>query len=301
MGFEGQVKFPFPKFTHTSPGKGVQPSGHRSTRPQGAPLRNGCLRLMVASDEGRGRRFLRTGRTLGVAHRGASRYAPENTLAAFRRALEDGAPGVECDVRRTQDGYLVVIHDATVDRTTDGRGLVGSLTLDALRRLDAGRWFGPEWTGERVPLFDEVLELVRGRALIKVEIKNNPRPAGGIERQVVDAVRRHGMEDDSLVMSFDHQAVRAVRSIAPRVTTGIIYAARLVDPVAAARAAEADALVVQWEYLDGAVVALARGAGLGIFTWTVDDETEFKRCLALGIDGVSSNDTRLIGRLVPGR
>lgn len=254
---------------------------------------------MTASGNGRGRRFLGTGRTLGVAHRGASRYAPENTLAAFRRALEDGVPAVECDVRRTRDGHLVVIHDAAVDRTTDGRGLVESLTLDALRRLDAGRWFGQEWTGERVPLFDEVLELVRGRALIKVEIKNNPHPAAGIEREVVEAIQRHGMEDDSFVMSFDHQAVRAVRSAAPRIATGIIYAARLVDPVAAARAAAADALCVQWEYLDRDVVAHARGGGLGIFTWTVDDEAEFTRCLALHLDGVSSNDTRLIARLVP--
>ena len=252
---------------------------------------------MAAGDGGRGHRFVGTGRTLGVGHRGASRYAPENTLAAFRRALDDGAPAVECDVRRTQDGHLVVIHDATVDRTTDGRGPVDSLTLDALRRLDAGLWFGREWAGERVPLFDEVLALVRGRALIKVEIKNNPRPAGGIEQQVIDAVQRHGMEDDSFLMSFDHQVVRAVRSAAPGMTTGIIYAARLVDPVGAARAAAADALCVQWEYLDGDAVALARGAGLGIFTWTVDDEKEFKRCLELGIDGVSSNDTRLIARM----
>ncbi len=254
---------------------------------------------MAASGGGRGHRFLGTGRTLGVAHRGASCYAPENTLGAFRRALEDGVAAVECDVRRTQDGHLVVIHDATVDRTTDGRGLVGSLTLDALRQLDAGRWFGAEWVGERVPLFDEVLELVRGRALIKVEIKNDPIPAGGIERQVIDAIRHHEMEESAFVMSFDHQAVRAVRSAASGIATGIIYAARLVDPVAAARAADADGLCVHWGYLDGDVVALARRSGLGIFTWTVDDEAVFQRCLALKIDGVSSNDTRLIARLVP--
>jgi glycerophosphoryl diester phosphodiesterase len=256
---------------------------------------------MAATGDGRGRRFVRTGRTLGVAHRGASRYAPENTLAAFRRALEDGIPAIECDVRRTQDGHLVVIHDPRVDRTTDGQGAVGALSLDTLRRLDAGGWFGAEWSGERVPLFDEVLDLVRGRALVKVEIKNDPVPARGIEQQVVGAIRSHGMEDDAFVMSFDHQAVRAVRSAAPGIATGIIYAARLVDPVRAARGAAADGLCVQWGYLDREVVALARGAGLGIFTWTVDDEAEFQRCLALGIDGVSSNDTRLIARLVPER
>lgn len=250
--------------------------------------------------EGRGRHFLLTGRTLGVAHRGAARYAPENTLSAFRLALEHGAPAVECDVRRTRDGHLVVIHDPTVERTTDGRGPVGALTLDALRRLDAGGWFGPGWTGERIPLFDEVLDLVRGRALLKVEIKNDPSPAGGIERQVVDAIRGQRMEDDAFVMSFDHQAVRAVREIAPRIATGILYAARLVDPVSAARAAGADGLCVNWGYLDQEVVALARGAGLGIFTWTVDDEATFRRCRDLGLDGVTSNDTRLIAQLAGG-
>jgi glycerophosphoryl diester phosphodiesterase len=246
---------------------------------------------------GRGRRFVRTGRTLGVAHRGASRYAPENTLAAFRAALEHGAPAVECDVRRTRDGHLVVIHDPAVERTTDGRGPVSALTLDALRRLDAGGWFGPGWAGERIPLFDEVLGLVRGRVLIKVEIKNDPSPAEGIERQVIDAIRIHGMEDDAFVMSFDHRAVRVVREITPRIATGILYAARLADPVSAARAAGADGLCVNWGYLDQEVVALARGAGLGIFAWTVDDEAMFRRCVDLGLDGVTSNDTRLIARV----
>jgi glycerophosphoryl diester phosphodiesterase len=254
-----------------------------------------------AGPGGRGRRFLQAGRTLGVAHRGASRYAPENTLAAFRRALEDGAPAVECDVRRTRDGHLVVIHDPTVDRTTDGRGAVGAFTLDALRRLDAGRWFAPEWAGERVPLFDDVLELVRGRALIKVEIKNDPIPADGIARQVVDAVRRHRMQEEAFIMSFDHQVTRAVSSADPQIATGILYAARLVDPVSAARAADADGLCVHWGYLDREVVAQARGAGLGIFVWTVDDEEVFRSCLALGVDGVTSNDTRLLARMGPGR
>lgn len=250
---------------------------------------------------GRGRRFLQSGRTLGVAHRGASRYAPENTLAAFRRALEDGAPAVECDVRRTGDGHLVVIHDPTVDRTTDGRGAVGSLPLEALRRLDAGRWFGPEWAGERVPLFDEVLELGRGRALIKVEIKNDPIPVEGIGHQVVDAVRLHRMEEEAFIMSFDHQVTRAVRSAAPRIASGILYAARLVDPVSAARAADADGLCIHWGYLDREVVARARGAGLGIFVWTVDDAEVVRRCLDLGVDGVTSNDTRLLAHMGTGR
>ncbi len=240
------------------------------------------------------------GRTLGVAHRGASRYAPENTPTAFRLALEHGVPAVECDVRRTQDGHLVVIHDSAVDRTTDGRGAVGSLALESLRRLDAGRWFGPEFAGERIPLLDEVLEAVRGRALIQIEIKNDPVPSEGIEQQVAGAIGRHGMENEALVMSFDHRIIRELRGAAPEIATGILYSARLIDPIAAARGAAADALCPNWGYLDRDVVDIAHQAGLGVFVWTVDDEQAIRRCMDLGVDGISSNDTRLIARLLGG-
>ncbi len=247
---------------------------------------------------GRGRRFLAAGHVLGVAHRGASRYAPENTLAAFHLALEHGAPAVECDVQRTTDGHLVIIHDQTVSRTTDGRGPVGDYTLEDLRRLDAGRWFAPEFAGERIPLLDEVLEVIRGRALLKLEIKNGPVFYDGIERQVLDALRRHGVEDDVLLMSFDHASMRTVRTLSARVATGVLYAARLIDGPAAARAADADALCVQWGFATEDVVAQAHAAGLGLFVWTVDDEAAVRRCLAYGVDGITSNDTRLLGRVL---
>jgi glycerophosphoryl diester phosphodiesterase len=242
-------------------------------------------------------RFAAAGRPLGIAHRGASHAAPENTLAAFRLALAAGVDGVECDVRRTRDRHLVVIHDPAVDRTTDGRGPVAALSLEALRRLDAGRWFGTAWAGERVPRFEEVLDLVRGRARIFVEIKNDPDPAEGVERQVVAALRERGMEGEALVMSFDHRAVRAVRAAAPAIATGILYSARLIDPAAAARAAAADALCIQGGYLDAAVVDAARRAGLGVVTWTVDDPALFRRCAALGVDAIISDDLPLLASL----
>jgi glycerophosphoryl diester phosphodiesterase len=258
----------------------------------------------VTSGEGRaergrrGQRFLAAERVLGVAHRGASRYAPENTLAAFRRALEHGAPAVEADVQRTKDDRLVVIHDQTVNRTTDGVGAVGAFALADLRRLDAGRWFAPEFAGERVPLLDEVLELIRGRALLQLEIKNAPVFYDGIEKQILDTLRAHGMEDDVLLMSFDHKSVQAVRALSPRVATGILYGARLIDGPAAARAAAADALCIEWGFATPDVVAQAHAAGLSVFVWTVDEEEAARRCLAHGVDGIASNDTRLLGRLL---
>jgi glycerophosphoryl diester phosphodiesterase len=234
---------------------------------------------------------------LVVAHRGASRYAPENTLAAFRLALAQGAWAVECDVRRTRDDRLVVIHDATVDRTTDGSGLVTALPLDAIRGLDAGRWFGAEFTGERVPLLEEVLALIRGRALIQVEIKNEATTAKGIEARVVSTLVDTGMEGEALVMSFDHESVRIVRSLRSDVATGILYAARPADLAGSARKAGATALCLEWASLDADVMAQARGAGLGVCVWTVDHEAVFRRCHELGVDAVASNDPLLLLRL----
>jgi glycerophosphoryl diester phosphodiesterase len=248
----------------------------------------------VSGSAARWRRFRSDARALGVAHRGASQEAPENTLAAFRRALDAGAPAVECDVQRTRDGRLIVIHDQTVDRTTDGRGTVAALTFEEIRRLDAGLWFGPAFAGERVPALDEVLGLVRDRAFVFLEIKNGPMFYEGIEAQVADALRRYGMLEAALVMSFDHPAVRTMRAAAPDVATAVIYTGRLADARGAARAVDADALCPGWSLLTAGVVAEAHDAGLGVFPWTVDEEAAMRRCLAWGVDGVTSNDVRLL-------
>jgi glycerophosphoryl diester phosphodiesterase len=234
----------------------------------------------------------------GVAHRGAPHEAPENTLASFQRALEAGAAAVEGDVQRTRDGRLVIIHDQTLERTTSGRGRVVDVTFEELRRLDAGGWFAPAFAGERVPLLDEVLDLVRGRARIFLEIKNGPVFYDGIEIEVAASLRRHGIERDALVMSFDHLAVRAMRETAPDVATGVVYDARLIDPNAAARAARADVVCPRWRLVSEDVVAATHAAGLGVFPWTIDDEDAMRRCLAWGADGITSNDARMLVRVL---
>jgi glycerophosphoryl diester phosphodiesterase len=250
-----------------------------------------------APAEGRWRRFWPRSRPLGIAHRGASKETPENTLAAFRRALEAGAAAVECDVQRTRDGRLVVIHDQTVDRTTNGRGPVVSLTFEECRRLDAGAWFSPAFAGERVPSLDEVLDLVRERALLLLEIKHGPIFYEGIETQIAGALRRHRMDAAVLVMSFDHPSVRNMRRAAPDVATAIIYRARLVDPLAAARAAHADALCPEWRLVTPDVAAGAHAEKIGVLPWTIDNEEAMRRCLAAGVDGVTSNDVKLLARV----
>lgn len=138
---------------------------------------------------------------LNIAHRGASAYAPENTFAAFDRALELNVSHVEMDVHLTRDGHIVVIHDDRVDRTTDGTGSVAERTLAELRALDAGSWFGAKFTGERIPTLDEVLQRYKDRLYLHIEIKARPA-ATGLASRTVDLVRRHGVSDSVTIISF---------------------------------------------------------------------------------------------------
>jgi glycerophosphoryl diester phosphodiesterase len=152
-----------------------------------------------------------------IAHRGASAYAPENTLAAFDLALHLGCRHLELDVDVTSDGHIVVMHDDTVDRTTNGTGPVGSQTLAELRALDAGAWFGTQFAGERIPTFVEVLERYQGRVHLHTEIKGRaPHLASG----TADLVRQYGMEDHVTVTSFQQPRLAEIRAYAPELPTG---------------------------------------------------------------------------------
>src|SRR5438128_5267226 len=136
---------------------------------------------------------LGSGRILLGGHRGNADEFPENTLASFRSAIELGVDVIECDVHRSEDGGLPVIHDHLLDRTTDGSGLVRDYTMAELKRFDAGSWKDPRFKGERIPSLDEVLAVARGQVGVAIEIKNLPLPYPGIEELVVEAVRRAEM------------------------------------------------------------------------------------------------------------
>ncbi|MDQ7840625.1 MAG: glycerophosphodiester phosphodiesterase family protein [bacterium] len=226
-----------------------------------------------------------------VAHRGASGEAPENTLAAFRRALEIGVDGVELDVHLTSDGEPVVIHDPMLDRTTDGLGLVRDQTLAAVRRLDAGRWFGERFAGERVPTLAEALDLLRPVRVI-VEVKNGPIYYPGIAARVAAEVRAAG-HPSVTASSFDHPVLVELKAEATRLgttlDTAVLYVGRPVNPVGLARDAGADALHPHWAYLTPELVGAAHAAGLRVETWTVDDPLYLAHVMGMAPDGVMSN------------
>lgn len=236
-----------------------------------------------------------------IAHRGASGSAPENTLAAVELALAQGADRVEVDVRRTADGELVLLHDRDPRRTTDvgpdrAGDPVDSFSLAALRRLDAGSWFDVRFAGERVPVLGELLELVRGRAGVHLELKD-PARHPGVERQVVAAI---GRGDDVLVQSFDHASMRRVHALAPDVPVGLLVGERPGPALLRAAAGYAAEVNPAVGALDADVVAALREHGLRTSVWTVDDPAELRRVAALGVDAVITDRPDLTRALLAG-
>jgi glycerophosphoryl diester phosphodiesterase len=155
---------------------------------------------------------------MNIAHRGASSYAPENTFAAFDKALALGVNHIELDVHFTSDDHLVVIHDDTVDRTTNGSGPVAEHTLAELRSLDAGSWFGLQYAGEQIRTLGEVLEHYKGRHYFHIEIK--AQEATGLAARTIDVVRGYGVTDDVTITSFWKEWVDESRTYAPEIPTG---------------------------------------------------------------------------------
>jgi len=212
-----------------------------------------------------------------MGHRGAPADEPENTLRSFRRALAVGVAAVELDVQLTKDGRLAVIHDETLDRTTNGRGLVQDFTLAELKRLDAGR-------GELVPSLEEVFDLVQGRAHLVVELKDpDTAPA------LLQFFRERRAFEFATIISFWHPAVKALKEADPRLSTGVLMVGCPVDPVGLARAADADALILQYAYVTPELVAAAHNHGLLVYVWNIDDTNTLKPYLTMNLDGIGSN------------
>jgi len=230
-----------------------------------------------------------------IAHRGDSAHRPENTLASFASALEVGADIVELDVQLTKDARLAVIHDPTVDRTTDGQGPVRELTLQQLRALSAGypSRFGGAYAGERVPTLEEVLGFLKGRARALIEIKKesiSDDAQGGVEALCVEAVRRAQMSGDVALISFDPRALVRCRELGPEVRRGHLFnRATPAEVVAGARAVECDLVMPEKGMLSDELVRQAREARLSVSTWVVDDPAELRALLRYDLFAVGTN------------
>ena len=249
-----------------------------------APLTAGYVLAHSQSWEPRGAEESRRGLKV-IGHRGAAGHAPENTFAAFDRGLEMGCDGVETDVRATSDGVLVLMHDATVDRTTVGTGPVDALTWAQVRALDASAKFKDgkhEFGAQRVPRLDEFLDRYAGRSRYRLEIKQR-----GVEDAALRAVRARRLMAHAVFTSFSLDSVRAVRRAAPDAQVAYLSSEPTFDETVITKALEAGANEVapRAERVTADMVQRAQAAGLRVWAWGVRDKETLARAVREGIGG----------------
>lgn len=227
-----------------------------------------------------------------IAHRGSSSAAPENTIAAFDVAVEQGADYIELDVQMTMDQHVVVIHDDTVDRTTNGNGLVKSSTLDQLKKLDAGSWFDQQYTNERIPTLQEILERYSQRIGILIEIKH-PKRQIGIEKAVARIINRFAYSRHIIIQSFDVHALQRIKAFAPSLRTALIIkpdAFKLTKRKLTTYSSFANCLNMKKTMINKWWIDRIHSFGMEVFIWTVKDQKTADRIKKYPIDGVVTDN-----------
>ena len=224
-----------------------------------------------------------------VAHRGASGDYPENTLIAFEKALEIGVDEIELDLHSTVDGHLVVMHDATVDRTTDGTGGIGELTLAEIKALDAGRVFGEQFRDERVPTWEEALDLVQGRVGLNVHLKEGGNPDGNYERRVAEALHDFRMVEDSIMTCRD-ESVGIFAEIDSRIECRIFRGNRTPEEYIQ-KSVEMGLRTMQpgRDITTREFVEKAHEAGRMVHVFYADTPEDMRTFIDIGVDGILTN------------
>lgn len=226
-----------------------------------------------------------------VAHRGATGYAPENTIAAFDLAVDMKADYIEIDVQRSKDGELVLIHDTTVDRTTNGTGKVGDLTFEQLRSLDAGSWKGEQYVGEPIPTFNEILDRYHGKVGILIELKA-PELYPGIERQVAEALKERNLDkpqnEKVIIQSFNFESMKLTNELLPQVPIGVLTSNRAHTTPEALQefSTYADWFNPSYGIVTEELVNHVHALGMKIGSWTVRSQEAADFLLDMQVDAI---------------
>lgn len=227
-----------------------------------------------------------------IAHRGASGYAPENTMAAFQKAFEMKAEFIELDVMLSKDGVPVLFHDQTLDKKTDGTGEVKEYTFAELQQLDAGSWFSEEFSDEKIPSLEEVLSWASGKMALNIEIKTEAwreDPERSIEPRVVQLVRESGMSDHIIFSSFDYRILRRLNELAPELRTAVLYEPSQSgekDPVTLVSELQANAFNCSATQLTPEWMNQLKTAGIPVLVYTVNDPEVMKFLMDAGVSGI---------------
>lgn len=216
-----------------------------------------------------------------MGHRGAAALEPENTLLSVERAIGIGVDAVEVDIRATRDNELAIIHDATIDRTTNGKGFVRDYTVEELKRFDAGK-------GQKIPTLQELIDFTRNRVNLFLELKDE-----GIEQRVADSVRKNDLYEKACVISFWHSMVKRVKALDAGIRTGVLIVGCPIDTHMAGSAG-ANALVMNYAFVSKEFVELAHHDNFEVHIWNIDDPRLLDRYTDMGVDGIASNNPQIL-------
>ncbi|MCM1365075.1 MAG: glycerophosphodiester phosphodiesterase [Faecalibacterium sp.] len=244
-----------------------------------------------------------------ISHRGANKYAPQNTLPAFEKAVSIGVDGFETDVHITKDEQLVLCHNYTIDETSDGKGHISKMTLDELKRYDFGRYFSDRYAGTRIPTVDEFLSFVETAdiSVLNIELKSPKENETAIVSETIRLVKEHNLFDKLLISSFDPKLLVEAKQIDENCKTGLLYSPdkktvykeRLLSrPVDFAKSIGADALHPHNIFVDKRYVLQAHEAGLMVNPWTVDSVRAIEKMIVCGVDGIITNFPDVVNGLI---
>jgi len=257
---------------------------------KGAPGMRADIVLRRFNEMSEGLRARRENRSFTViGHRGASGYAPENTMASFLKAVECGVPMIECDVHETKDGVVAVIHDPDVARTTDGQGAVSDLTWSELRKLDAGSWFKPEFAGQKIPRIEEVFEILGPKVLIDIEVKAGASLYPNIVKKLAALIRNYDLADRVMISSFHAEYLREARELLPESEITLIYSKPRPAAVQEAVREGWHSLHPRWDQTTPQLIAEAHAHGILVRPWNFNQDEQMRTYLQMDIDGISSD------------
>lgn len=227
-------------------------------------------------------------RVLNIAHRGASGVAPENTLSAFKKAIEAGCDLIEFDVHQTKDGEVIVIHDKNLKKTTREEELVEDHSLSYLKKLDVGSWFSPEYSGEKIPTLEEVLALTKGKVGVNIEIKKGRKFYPTIEEKIVALLEKYDPVEPCIITSFHYHCLEKIKKLNPYLAIGKLLVFSMIKPQDGINL-QVSAVHPYWLMVNKWFVRAAHREHLRVNVWTVNHPPLMKWLIKSGVDGIITN------------
>lgn len=226
-----------------------------------------------------------------IAHRGASGYAPENTLASIDLALKQNCGAIEVDVQLTKDNYLVICHDWTVDRTSNGKGEIKDLTLTEIKELDAGSWFSKEFAGEKIPTLEEVLEFLPNTVLLNIELKKKSTDARNLEEKVAKVLQKYNRIETTFISSLNHPSLATIQKLNNDIKISVAIDGNFINPLNYILKYDWDveSYHPSLDYLSSDTVRQFHAHGIKVNCWTINKKEEGEYLETIGVDGIMTN------------